>query len=175
LKLSFNKSGENSFSAPTALLTRLKPRAKINGPLYGNYLRILVQGRERPKSAPRRARRIHGVLAPVLRQGFRPLPPGVALYARAGSSLPRQAAGDINCRALDPPRTPNCQGSRIFDAPVTAGSFLAAGAFRAAGSIQGSRLISVPGACARRHDARRCHLPGGAFRHRDYQPERIFP
>jgi hypothetical protein len=87
LKLSFNKSGEKSFSTPK------RGVLKTRGPRHG-YDRFGIPFR--PGSRTRRigetAGRTPRLLAEVYRHGVQPVPPGTALYARPGTGLARQAS-----------------------------------------------------------------------------------
>src|SRR5260370_12580317 len=57
--------------------------------------RIFAAGGRQSESRTRPTRRSQDLLAPVLRQGIPPVPPGTALHARPGSRLARHAPGPL--------------------------------------------------------------------------------
>src|SRR5712671_3787720 len=57
--------------------------------------RIFAAGSRQSESRTRPTRRSQDLLAPVLRKGIQPVPPGTALYARPRSRLARQARGAL--------------------------------------------------------------------------------
>jgi hypothetical protein len=96
LKPSFNKSGQNSRSRLEKALAATEVASETAGPRHGSrHVRISRLPGRRTRSRARSACRHQRILAPVLRQGIRPLPAGTALYARAWPRLARQALGIV--------------------------------------------------------------------------------
>src|ERR1700680_3985328 len=96
LKLSFNKSGQNSLSAQKSAAKRQKPHAKTARTRHGHHrIRLLLRSHSKPQRRGWPVCRAHSVLAPVLRKSAQSLPAGTALYAWARSRLARQAPGKL--------------------------------------------------------------------------------
>src|SRR4051794_3375351 len=92
LKLSFNKSGQNSFSAPEKGASAAQAANEKQRPRHGyDHFGVPFDPRAPQRWTCKAVRRAPRLLAPVRGAGVQSLPAGTALHARPGPGLARQA------------------------------------------------------------------------------------